>query len=112
MRGRGRALWLTGGAMIAFASNSILCRLALREGAIDAASFTGLRLFASALMLSPLLLRQAPPRWSGILSWAAGVALFTYAAAFSFAYVRLTTAGAAILLGISIATRARQKPQA
>lgn len=86
--------------MIAFASNSILCRLALREATIDAASFTALRLLSGALALSPLLLRQPPPRWHGVSSWTSGLALFTYAAAFSFAYLRLTAgAGALVLFG-------------
>ena len=46
-----RSLVLTALAMLAFAANSVLCRLALREGAIDAASFTAVRLLSGALML-------------------------------------------------------------
>jgi len=42
-------------AMLAFAGNSILCRLALEQGSIDPASFTSVRLFSGALMLSILL---------------------------------------------------------
>lgn len=42
-------------AMLAFAGNSVLCRLALEQGSIDPASFTSVRLFSGALMLSILL---------------------------------------------------------
>ena len=49
-------LWLTALAMLAFAANSVLCRLALRNDAIDPASFTGLRLLSGALMLVLILI--------------------------------------------------------
>jgi drug/metabolite transporter (DMT)-like permease len=42
-------------AILAFAGNSVLCRLALEQGSIDPASFTSIRLFSGALMLSILL---------------------------------------------------------
>ena len=51
-----RSLVLTTLAMVAFAANSVLCRLALREGTIDAASFTAVRLVSGALMLALILL--------------------------------------------------------
>lgn len=99
-------------AMLAFASNSILCRLALRpvagagEASIDAAGFTALRLGSGALLLLPVLWRARAPAVSGSPaagshgSWLSALALFTYAAAFSFAYVRLQTAvGALVLFG-------------
>jgi len=97
-RSRVRAAWLTAAAMVAFASNSILCRMALRGGHIDPAAFTAVRLTAGALVLSPLALRgrgvAGPPVWPLALS------LFAYASAFSFAYVRLDAAtGALILFG-------------
>lgn len=94
-----RTLMLTALAMLAFAGNSLLCRLALRETDIDAASFTGLRLLAGALTLWFLLrLRTAAPSRAG--SWPAAAALFVYAAAFSFAYIHLDAgAGALILFG-------------
>ena len=38
-------------AMVAFASNSLLCRLALRQTTIDAASFTLIRLLSGAIAL-------------------------------------------------------------
>ncbi|WP_339080000.1 DMT family transporter [Pseudomonas sp. TMP9] len=94
-----RTLLLTTLAMLAFAGNSLLCRLALRDTEIDAASFTGLRLLAGAITLWLLLrLRKANNVNAG--SWPAATALFIYAAAFSFAYLNLEAgAGALILFG-------------
>ncbi|PKM34608.1 MAG: EamA family transporter [Gammaproteobacteria bacterium HGW-Gammaproteobacteria-12] len=92
-----RILLLTTLAMLAFAGNSLLCRLALRETEIDAASFTAIRLLSGALMLWLLLkLRQAGQPIAG--NWSGAVALFTYAAAFSFAYLQLDTGVGALLL--------------
>jgi len=94
-----RTLLLTALAMLAFAGNSLLCRLALRETAIDAASFTSLRLLAGALTLW-LLLRMRTASRGNAGSWPAAAALFAYAAAFSFAYINLDAgAGALILFG-------------
>ena len=42
---------LTALALIAFAANSVLCRLALENNAIDASSFTMIRLFSGAAVL-------------------------------------------------------------
>lgn len=94
-----RTLLLTALAMLAFAGNSLLCRLALRETEIDAASFTSLRLLAGALTLW-LLLRLRSTNTPSVGNWPAAVALFVYAAAFSFAYINLDAgAGALILFG-------------
>jgi drug/metabolite transporter (DMT)-like permease len=94
-----RTLLLTALAMLAFAGNSLLCRLALRETDIDAASFTSLRILAGALTLWLLLHVRANNRISAG-SWPAATALFVYAAGFSFAYINLDTgAGALILFG-------------
>ncbi len=82
-------------AMLAFAGNSLLCRLALRSTAIDAGSFTGIRVAAGALTLW-LILRLSGRVVGG--SWGSGAALFVYAAAFSFAYVALPAAVGALLL--------------
>ncbi|MFG0414595.1 EamA family transporter [Ectopseudomonas khazarica] len=92
-----RTLLLTSLAMLAFAGNSLLCRLALRETAIDAASFTAVRLLAGACALW-LLLQLRQNRQAPAGSWAGAVALFTYAAAFSFAYLQLDTGVGALLL--------------
>ena len=92
-----RTLLLTALAMLAFAGNSLLCRLALRETEIDAASFTAIRLFCGALTLWLLLrLRQGRRPVAG--NWPGALALFTYAAAFSFAYLQLDTGAGALLL--------------
>lgn len=82
-------------AMLAFAGNSLLCRLALRTTAIDAGSFTGIRLAAGALTLW-LIMRFTRRAATG--SWGSAAALFGYAAAFSFAYVQLPAAAGALLL--------------
>src|SRR5258706_14898456 len=83
-------------ALVGFAANSLLCRTALGSDAIDAASFTGIRLATGALVLAAL----ARPGRGG--SWLSGAALFAYAAAFSFAYLRLTTATGALILFASV----------
>ena len=92
-----RTLSLTGLAMIAFAGNSILCRLALKATSIDAVSFTGIRIFSGALVLALLLqLRHRVASEGG--NWRAAAALFVYAAAFSYAYVQLDAGTGALLL--------------
>jgi drug/metabolite transporter (DMT)-like permease len=94
---RARVFGLTALAMLAFAGNSLLCRLALKDTGIDAASFTTIRLVSGAAMLWLLMqLRHARRRSGG--SWRSAAALFTYAAAFSFAYVSLPAATGALLL--------------
>lgn len=93
-------------AMLAFAGNSLLCRLALRDTMLDAASFTTLRLVSGALVLWLLVLAKAPRNGRpGRGSWPSALALFAYAAAFSFAYLQLTAAtGALVLFGAVQAT--------
>ena len=77
-------------AMVAFASNSILCRFALGAGEIDAVAFTVVRLASGAVALA-LLVRGAGSRRSVSSrgDWPSAAALFAYAALFSFAYLRL-----------------------
>lgn len=92
-----RTLLLTGLAMLAFAGNSLLCRLALKDTPIDAVSFTSLRLIAGAVMLWLLLRwRNRSTQVSG--NWRSAAALFTYAAAFSLAYLHLDAGTGALLL--------------
>jgi drug/metabolite transporter (DMT)-like permease len=88
---------LTALAMLAFAGNSLLCRVALRDTAIDAASFTAIRLASGALVLVLLLRRRGVRPTSGG-SWPMAAMLFAYAALFSFAYRDLTAATGALLL--------------
>jgi drug/metabolite transporter (DMT)-like permease len=92
-----RTALLTFFAMLAFASNSLLCRVALKDTAIDAASFTAIRLVSGALILA-LLLRTRGVRPSAGGSWPMAVMLFAYAVFFSYAYRDLTAATGALLL--------------
>lgn len=92
-----RLFTLTLLAMIAFAGNSVLCRIALEQTQIDAASFTSVRLISGALILWLLVkIRHANSEDRG--SWLSAFALFIYAAGFSFAYVSLSAATGALLL--------------
>lgn len=92
----GRAAALTGAAICAFAGNSVLCREALRDGAIDPWAFTVIRLASGALLLAPLLLarRRRAPAWRP----AGGLTLLVYAVTFSLAYVTLPAGTGALLL--------------
>ena len=92
-----RLFTLTMLTMLAFAGNSLLCRAALRDTGIDAASFTTLRLVSGALVLWLLTLRSRGVRERGG-NWGSAAALFVYAAAFSFAYVSLPASTGALLL--------------
>lgn len=84
-------------AMIAFAGNSLLCRVALSATRIDAASFTTIRLASGAITLFVLVwLRNKSPVIGG--NWLSALALFAYAAGFSFAYISLSAATGALLL--------------
>ena len=129
-------------AMIAFASNSLLCRAALKQTNIDAATFTFVRIFSGALALwlvmkmriwlivdrtaTPLadcsetrVRFPSPPSspkgkgdlfslrekvrmrvldWKDAGNWISAVALFAYAAGFSFAYTSLLAGTGALLL--------------
>lgn len=105
MAGAARTATLTALALLAFAGNSLLCRAALRDdaggAAIDAASFTAIRIASGAAALWLLLRwRAATPQSAAPLpgSWGSAAALFIYAAAFSFAYLSLGAATGALLL--------------
>jgi len=92
-----RFIILTSLAMIAFAGNSLLCRAALKHTAIDAASFTTIRLISGAMMLW-LVVRISRGTQTGTGNWPSALALFIYAAGFSFSYVSLPAATGALLL--------------
>jgi drug/metabolite transporter (DMT)-like permease len=94
---RASVVILTSLAMLAFAGNSLLCRLALKNTGIDAASFTSIRLVSAAVALW-LIVRLSSKTHSGKGNWPSAFALFAYAAGFSFAYVNLTAATGALLL--------------
>ena len=92
---------LTTFALVCFALNSILCRLALKSDEIDAASFTSIRLLSGAVVLSIIWTffgkKNAETKQG---NWFSAFFLFAYAVCFSFAYINLTTAtGALILFG-------------
>jgi drug/metabolite transporter (DMT)-like permease len=92
-----RIVALTALAMIAFAGNSLLCRLALKHTGIDAASFTTIRLISGAAILW-LIPRMRRSTEAGSGNWSSALALFAYAAGFSFAYSTLPLATGALLL--------------
>ncbi|MFT6529403.1 MAG: drug/metabolite transporter (DMT)-like permease [Psychrosphaera sp.] len=98
-------------ALLAFAGNSVLCRLALGQGLIDASSFTSLRLLSGVVTL--IVISLVLNRGSGSVvirqltkqnttkTWLASLMLFVYAATFSYAYISLDTGtGALILFGM------------
>lgn len=88
-------------AMLAFAANSLLCRMALKQTAMDPASFTSVRLVSGACVLWLLvyLRRGTVPVSAGQGgNWLSALALFIYAAGFSFAYVGMSAATGALLL--------------
>ena len=83
--------------MVAFAGNSLLCRLALKHTSIDAASFTLVRLVSGAMVLW-LVVRMHGRSTEKAGSWVSALALFAYAAGFSFAYLTLPAGTGALLL--------------
>ncbi|SDU29830.1 EamA family transporter [Geopseudomonas guangdongensis] len=85
-------------AMLAFAGNSLLCRIALREAHIDAASFTVLRLTSGALALWLIVRLRRPAGGALGGSLPSALALFVYATGFSWAYLQLSAATGALLL--------------
>ena len=101
-----RVAGLTVLALVAFAGNSVLCRLALADSSIDAASFTTVRLVSGAIALLIILgVTSRGTRPASYGSWTSAAMLFLYAACFSFAYISLDTGiGALILFGMVQAT--------
>jgi len=92
-----RLFALTLFAMLAFAGNSLLCRLALKQTAIDPTTFVAIRIVSGALMLWLVLaLRRQSERLEG--TWAGALALFAYAVAFSYAYTHIPAGTGALLL--------------
>ena len=99
-----RIALLTALAMLAFAGNSLLCRMALKFTSLDAASFTSVRLLSGALALCLLMRFRGsgaagkPASVVAYGNWGSALALFAYAALFSYAYVGMTAATGALLL--------------
>jgi drug/metabolite transporter (DMT)-like permease len=91
---------LTAVAMLAFAANSLLCRLALQRGEIDPVSFAGIRLVSGAIVLAVIVRFRSERPAPGHADWLAAAMLFVYVAFFSFAYLTLSAGtGALILFG-------------
>lgn len=108
-----KTIGLTLLAMIAFAGNSVVCRLALQSyehtgASIDAMSFTAIRLASGAFVLMLLMLffnrSYSAEKSSSSLSflshgnWVSAFCLYAYALTFSFAYISLDTASGALIL--------------
>ena len=91
-------IWLGALALLCFAANSVLARLALGSGSIDPASFTAIRLLSGAIVLGILLRYRGAPRAASKGRWTGAALLFLYAAPFSFAYLSLPTGTGALLL--------------
>lgn len=83
--------------LVAFAGNSLLCRVALRDTAIDPATFTAVRLVSGAIVLW-LIVRALHGGSRPAGTWAGASSLFAYAAAFSYAYISLPAGTGALLL--------------
>jgi drug/metabolite transporter (DMT)-like permease len=92
-----RIIALTSLAMVAFAGNSLLCRVALKSAGIDPASFTAIRLTSGAVMLWLVVRLKRGARGDGG-NFLSAAALFAYAAGFSFAYMSLPASTGALLL--------------
>jgi drug/metabolite transporter (DMT)-like permease len=96
-----RIIALTVIAMIAFAANSVLARLAFATAGAEPLSYTGIRLAAGAATLAVLLaLRRRNVRLGG--SWSGVAALFGYAILFSIAYILLGAGTGALILFASV----------
>ncbi len=100
-----KTILITAFALTAFAGNSILCRLALGDATIDAASFTSIRLLSGIIVLFIILQltqgkKENLERTKG--SWKAGLMLFIYAIGFSYAYISLETGTGALILFASV----------
>lgn len=93
-----RTVMLTVLAMLAFAANSLLCRQALGQGLIDAATFTTVRVLCGAVTLSLIVMLRGRPKQPSTANWRSAAMLFTYMAFFSFAYISLNAGTGALIL--------------
>jgi drug/metabolite transporter (DMT)-like permease len=95
-----RTVLLTVVAMLAFAANSLLCRLALGQHLVDAATFASVRVISGAAMLSLIVLFRGRDRDRSTADWRTAAMLFIYMTFFSFAYLSLSAGtGALVLFG-------------
>ena len=93
-----RLVVLTTAVLAAFAGNSLLCRWALQDAHIDPAGFTAIRLGSGALVLWLLVRRRASAAARAGGSWGPALALFAYAAAFSYAFMYVPVSTGTLLL--------------
>lgn len=105
-----RWLWVAL-SLFAFAGNSVLCRLALGNKAIDATSFTAIRLISGVIIMLLIVFLQnkynRQHKHNSLLrskkgSWIASTMLFLYALCFSLAYITLDTGIGALILFASV----------
>jgi drug/metabolite transporter (DMT)-like permease len=95
-------------ALLAFAANSLLCRMALVEGAIAPLPFTLIRIISGALLLALLIrpsiheIKRMPDIQGNKTSWLSAISLSVYAFAFSWAYVGMDTGMGALILFATI----------
>jgi drug/metabolite transporter (DMT)-like permease len=97
-RPRLSTLAFTAAAMLAFAANSLLCRLALLQGGIDPASFGAVRIVSGAIALALIVRWRAGGAKEAGGDWLSAAMLFAYVAFFSFAYVSLAAGSGALIL--------------
>lgn len=91
--------------MFAFAANSLLCRLALGAGEIDAASFASVRIISGAVMMGLLILPRVRAGSRPEVNWRSIAAMFVYMICFSIAYLSLAAGtGALVLFGAAQVT--------
>jgi drug/metabolite transporter (DMT)-like permease len=97
-----RTVLLTVLAMVAFAANALLCRLALGQGLIDAATFATVRVFSGAVTLMLIVLVRRRPKNRSTANWRSAATLSVFLVFFSFGYVSLNAGtGALILSGVA-----------
>lgn len=95
-----QTILVTAAAMVAFAANSLLCRLALQQEHIDPVSFGSIRLVSGAVTLAIIVRLGAEPSPRRHTDWRAAAMLLAYVTFFSFAYLTLSAGtGALILFG-------------
>lgn len=96
--------------LIAFAANSIICRMALISGSIGAVDFTTIRLLSGIIVLLPVIIAKQKNNSSSAdnslnlnrNNFAPSLFLFSYALFFSLAYIQLGAAIGALILFASV----------
>ena len=107
-----RLFMFTSIALLAFAANSLLCRMAFVENSIEPLPFTLIRIISGALLLALLVrtnliqgtseIKRMVDIPSNKTSWLSAISLSVYAFAFSWAYVGMDTGMGALILFATI----------